>query len=120
MAADIQERTHDPSGIAHHQHRIFAHVCGEEIAGLRDLAVMAQKEPAARKDPLQLLLINLRFDEDAAADMPGAEIDQPVRIGLHGRLRDQRGRGMRSIDPASTVMMLPVMPRASRRDARNR
>ena len=120
MPANIQEGADHPAGVADDQHRIFAHVGREEIARLRDLAVVAQKEPAAGEDALQLLLIDLRLDKDAAADMPGAEIDQPVRIALHRHLRDQRGRGMRSIDPASTVMMLPVMPRASRRDARKR
>src|SRR6516225_4893275 len=68
MTAHIEEGADLARGVAHHQNRVFAHIAGQEIAGLRDLAVMAQKEPAAGEDALQLLLINLRLDEDAAAD----------------------------------------------------
>ena len=120
MAAHIEESANRTGRVAHDQYRVFAHVRREEIAGPRDLALMAQEDPAAREDAFELLLIDLRLDEDAAADMPGGEIDEPICIGLHGSLRIQRGRGMRNIAPASTVMMLPVMPRASRRDARKR
>ena len=37
---------------------------------------MAQKEPAAGEDLLQLLLVDLRLDEDAPADQPAFGIDQ--------------------------------------------
>src|SRR5439155_24115138 len=146
MPAHIEKSAHDSVGAAYHEHRVFAHIGREEIAGLRDLAVMAQIEPAAREDALQLLLIDLRLDKDAPADVPAGEIDQ-LFGGGHRSLRSrsgltavrrpgmtmwkaakihldpassQRGRGMRSIDPASTVRIVPVMPRASLRDARKR
>src|SRR5437667_315826 len=55
----------------------------QDIAGLRDLAIVAQIEPAACKDPLQLLLVNLRLDKDAAADEAIAVIDQLAQLGGH-------------------------------------
>jgi hypothetical protein len=122
MAANVQEGVHFARRVAHHQNRVFAHVSGEEIAGSRDLALMTQKEPAAGEYPLQLLLINIRLDEDAATDEAVLGIDQPERIGFH-RLSPHRfcgvRRGTRSIDPASTVTMVPVMPLALVRELRN-
>src|SRR5207237_8188575 len=131
VRAHTEKRAHDPVGAAYHEHRVFAHIGREEIAGLRDLAVMAQIEPAAREDALQLLLIDLRLDKNAPADVPAGEIDQ-LFGGGHRSLRSpsglaavrcpgmtmwkaakshldpassQRGRGMRSMDPAATVKM---------------
>jgi hypothetical protein len=37
---------------------------------------MTQKEPAAGEDPLQLLLINIGFDEDTAANQSAIGIDE--------------------------------------------
>ena len=68
MTTDVQERTHLPPAVAHDQDRVFAHVGGEEIAGLRDLAFVAQEEPAAREDLPELLLVDLLLDEDATTD----------------------------------------------------
>src|ERR1700719_2700203 len=113
MAADIQKGVHLACRVAHDQNRVFAHVSGEKVSRPRDLAVMAQKEPAAGKDAFQLLLINIRLDEDAAADQAVFSIDQSEIIGFH-RLSPHwfcgLRRGTRSIAPASTVRMVPVMP----------
>ena len=68
VAADIEKRMHGAGTVAHDKHRVLAHIGREEIAGLGDLALMAQKEPAARKDALQLLLVDLPLDENAPAD----------------------------------------------------
>src|SRR5271166_4022727 len=122
MAADIQKGMHLARRVAHNENRVFAHVSGEKIAGLRDLALMAQKEPAARENALQLLLINIRLDEDAATDEAILGIDQPERVGFH-RLSPHWfcgvRRGTRSIDPASTVTIVPVMPLALILELRN-
>src|SRR5271156_4046679 len=64
MTAYIQKSVNLPRCIAHHQNRVLAHIGGEEIARLRDLALVAQIEPAAGEDPLQLLLVNPALDED--------------------------------------------------------
>ena len=71
--------------------RVFAHLGGEEITGLRDLAVVAQKEPAAGEDPLQFLLINIGLNEDAAADETIFVIDQSVHV-VHCRLQSAAPR----------------------------
>src|SRR5438093_1143863 len=68
MATDVEESVDLPAAVAHDQYRVFAHVGGEEIAGQRDLAVVAEEEPAAREDLLQLLFVDPRLDEDAPAD----------------------------------------------------
>ena len=80
MAADVEERAHLPSAVTQDQDRVFAHIGSEEIAGLRDLAVVAQKQPAARENALQLLLVDVRLDENAAADKTILVIDQSVYI----------------------------------------
>ena len=67
VTADIQKGVHLALRIAHHQHGIFTHIGGEKIAGRGNLALMAQKEPAAGKDLLQFLLVDRRLDEDTAA-----------------------------------------------------
>ena len=47
---------------------VFAHVGGEEVAGIGDLGLMAEEEPAAGEDALLFLLVDVGFDVDAAAD----------------------------------------------------
>ena len=76
MAADIEKGADLAGAVAHHQHWVLAHPGGEEITRTRDLAVMAQEEPAARENPRQLLVVNLRLDKDAAAEEAVLEIDQ--------------------------------------------
>src|SRR4029077_13672339 len=83
MAADVEESAHLPGRVADDQDRVFAHVGGEEIAGLRDLALVAQEKPATGEDPLQLLLVELRLDEDAATDQTLLGVDQPEHVGFH-------------------------------------
>ena len=81
VPADIEEGAHRAVGVAHHQHRVLAHIGREKIARQRDLAVVAQKQPTAGEDLFQLLLVDLRFDEDAPADQPLVGIDQLARFG---------------------------------------
>jgi hypothetical protein len=85
----IRSRTVRPSGaVAHHQDQIFAHVGGKEVTAVRNLTVVAQKQPAAGEDPLQILPINLRLDKDSPADKAALVIDQMaeicrLRVSLH-------------------------------------
>jgi hypothetical protein len=51
MTAHLQEGVNPPSSVVHHQDRVFAHVGGEELTRVWDLALVAQKQPA-REDPL--------------------------------------------------------------------
>src|ERR1700722_19087480 len=83
MAADIEERAHFARGVAHHQHRVLAHIGRQEISWSRELAVVTQIKPAAREDLLQFLLVNLRLDENPPADVPAGGIDEFTDIGSH-------------------------------------
>src|ERR1700720_1457783 len=83
MAARVQEDVHLAGAVAAQDHRLLAHPRRGVIAGVRDLALMADKEPGAGKDPLLLLGVDRLVDEDLAADLPGLQIDQP-RAVTHG------------------------------------
>src|ERR1700722_6215382 len=84
MPADVEEGVDLTRGVAHHQNRVFAHIGGEEIAGQRDLALVAQEQPAARENPLQFLLVDLWLDENPAAEQTVLGIDQAaLHHGVH-------------------------------------
>ena len=84
MATDVEERAHVAGAVAHHQHRILAHIGGQKVARPRDLAVVTQEQPAAGKDLPQLGLVDLRLDEDPAADHSVPGIDQRRNLRCHG------------------------------------
>jgi len=86
MTADIQEGVNLPDAVAHYRDRVFAHIGREEVARPWDLAFVAQKQPAAGEDSLQLLRVDLRLDKDAAADQAVLGIDQTAEINRHGTL----------------------------------
>src|SRR5271156_1919752 len=67
VPADIEKRVDLAGTVAYHQNRVLAHIGREEIARLGDLALVAQEKPAAGKNPLLFLLVDLRLDKDAAA-----------------------------------------------------
>src|SRR5438105_2605604 len=83
MAADVEEGVDLARAVAHHQHRVLTHIGRKEVTRLRDLALVAQKEPAARENPLLLLFVDLRLNKDAAADQTAIGIDQTTDIGSH-------------------------------------
>src|SRR5262249_28243057 len=62
---------------------ILAHIGREEVAGVRDLVLVTQEKPAARKDLLQLLLVNLGLDENAPADEPAFAIYKTTNSHSH-------------------------------------
>src|SRR5215469_7811907 len=119
MAAHVEECAHLAARVAHHENRVLAHISRKEVAGLRDLALMAQEQPAARENSLELLLIDFRLDEDASADQAAVSINQLVQLRNHRyfpnffrKCAAQLRRGTRSVAPASTVRIVPVMPLA--------
>ena len=59
---------------------ILTHICGEIVAGLRDGTIVSEELPAAGKDPFQFLGIDIRVDEDVAADRPRRQIDEAVAV----------------------------------------
>src|SRR5262249_51281472 len=83
MAADIQKGVHLALRVTHHEDRVFAHIRAEEVTGLRDLALVAQEQPAAGKNLLQLLLVDLSLDEDAPADQAFVNTPQPSAVRPH-------------------------------------
>src|SRR5262249_10271042 len=68
MPADIQEGMDLAVTVADHQNRVLAHIGSDEVAGLRNLALMAQKQPAPGKDLFLLGLVDFRLNVNAAAD----------------------------------------------------
>src|SRR5258708_23025891 len=83
MAADVEKGMHAAAAIANHQYRVLAHIGGQEIAGLGNLAVMAQKQPASREELPQLLFVNLRLDKNAATDQPAIGINEAGEFACH-------------------------------------
>src|SRR5499425_991708 len=83
MPADVEEGVDGALAVAYHQDRVFTHKRAEEVAGLGDLTLMAQKQPAAGEDLHQLLLVDLRLDEDAPADQPLRGVHQRLDVRCH-------------------------------------
>lgn len=54
-------------GFAHEDDRVFAHVGEEEIIGVGNQAIMANKELGAAKYLLHLLLVNFLIPKDISA-----------------------------------------------------
>src|SRR5438045_1887146 len=84
VAARIQEYVHLARAVAAQNDRFLAHARDDEIAGVRNLAFMANEEPGVREDPLQFLLVDRLVDKDLAADLTGLQIDQtrPLTVAI--------------------------------------
>ena len=76
MSADVEEGVDLAGAVAHHQHRVLAHVGGEEVAGVGDLCLVAEEEPAAGENLLQFLMVDGILAEYAGADQAPVNIDQ--------------------------------------------
>src|SRR5262249_62165156 len=79
--------TRATGGVAHWEwrdHTLLTHGGAKKVARLGDLAVVAQKQPAAGEDPFQLLLVDLRFNEDASTDQAMLGIHQTLCVRHHG------------------------------------
>ena len=90
MPARVQEDADPARPVAAEDDRLLAHGRDEEVARLRDLALVADEEPGAGEDLLQLLPVDLLADEDLAADDAPLDVDQTVEAP---RLRIHRHRG---------------------------
>ena len=85
MPADVQVGTQLTVGVAHQDNGVLAHVGGDEIVVVGNLGLVTEQQPAAREDALQLQLVELLIDEDAAVDEPTLDINQPADIDTcHG------------------------------------
>src|SRR5262249_23260643 len=83
MAAHVEEGVDLAVRVAHDQDRGLPHVGREEVARLRDLALVAEGEPAASEEPLELLPGDLSLDEDATADHSVLGIDEISDVSDH-------------------------------------
>jgi len=61
-------------------HRILPHIGGDEVALLWHLRFVADKQPAAREDPLQLERIDAFIPEDAAVEGAALQVDQGAQF----------------------------------------
>ena len=59
--------------------RLLTHARDEVVARLRDLGFVPHEEPGSREDLLLLLGVDVRIDEDLAADFPALEIDNAAK-----------------------------------------
>ena len=80
MPADVEERADGAIGLADHDHRIFSHVGRDEIAGLGNLRLVTEEQPAAREDALELELVDRRVGVDARVDRPVDGIDETGKL----------------------------------------
>jgi hypothetical protein len=76
MPARVQEHADLPRTVATEDHRLLAHRRAEIVARLRDLALVADEEPGAGEDALELLAVDLVAHEDLAADDAALDVDQ--------------------------------------------
>ena len=83
VTADVEEGVDGAAAVAHDQDGVFAHVGGEVVAGIGDLGLVAEEEPAAGENALQFLLVDVGFDEDATADKAAFRVDQSLHFGNH-------------------------------------
>jgi hypothetical protein len=80
VPARIEEHVNLLGAVTAEDDRFLAHRRDEEIAGVRDLALVPDKQPGAGEDAFQFHLINLVVYEDLAADLPRYQIDEPGTI----------------------------------------
>ena len=80
MAADVEECVDLALAVAGDQDGVLAHVGGEKVAGVGDLGLVAEEEPTAGKDLLQLFLVDGVLAEDAGTDQTLVEVNQVVNF----------------------------------------
>src|SRR5439155_14592251 len=81
VPAGVQEDVDAAAAVATEDHRFLAHRRHREVAGSRDLTLVADEEPGSREDLLLLLAIDRLVHEDLAADDPALRVHQ----ALHAR-----------------------------------
>src|SRR6185437_13636128 len=91
VAAGVEEGVHDSLVVADQHDRIHAARARDQIAGLRDLAVVPDEEPALAEDALELQLEDLRVGEDAAGDEPLLRADDLLERLAIAQPRGGRG-----------------------------
>jgi hypothetical protein len=83
MGAAVHERTHGAVAVAHHDDRLAPHTRREEIARVPHLALVAEDQPRAAEDPVELQLEQHGIGVDGAVDAVG--LDQTLDgLNVHG------------------------------------
>jgi hypothetical protein len=68
MPAGVDQHLDYAIGVSDHDDPVFPHEVLEEVAGVGDLALVAEEEPSACKYPLQLELVDFSVVEDTPID----------------------------------------------------
>ena len=79
VAAGVEEGVDDVLPVARDDDLFLAHAGDDEVAGVGDLALVAEEEPRAGEYLLQLLLVDRLVDVDLAGDEPLVEVDQAAK-----------------------------------------
>src|SRR5215475_1942551 len=86
MPAGVQKHVDAAAAVTAEDHRLFAHGGCQVVAGPRDLALVADKEPRTGEDLLEFLTVDLVVDEDLSTHDPFVDIDQATETrGLRVR-----------------------------------
>ncbi|HXC14552.1 MAG TPA: hypothetical protein VNV39_17165 [Stellaceae bacterium] len=109
MPARIQKDVDFAGAVAAQDDGFLAHPRDEEVAGVRDLAVVADKEPSAGEQPLLLLLVDRLVDKNLAADPPFAQIDQTRPIPFRAR-GHHRALPLSSLHVIAAAAHMPARP----------
>ena len=76
MTALVQEYADGHVLLAHHQHRVFSDIGGEEISGFLNLRLMRNKDPGAAENPLQFKLVQAFIGVDTRIERAAVFIHQ--------------------------------------------
>src|SRR5882757_3058510 len=76
MAALIQVGHQRTIRLPRENDRIFSHVGVEEVSGVRNLALVCEKQPDPRKNSFHLELVNLWVRINASADFAASGVDE--------------------------------------------
>src|SRR5262249_27917809 len=73
VSAAVDEGAGRAVGVARHDHGLAGHPRGEEVARIRDLALVPEQQPRPAEQPLHLELEHLRIGVDRAVDAIGLD-----------------------------------------------
>src|SRR5262249_57308676 len=82
VATAVQQAAESTVAVATQDDAVLAHVGGDEIAAVGNLALVPQIQPTAGEDRLQLALVDAGLDEDAPTNGATRGVDQRGEILL--------------------------------------
>jgi hypothetical protein len=81
VATEIQKGAETPAQIPAQDDRLFSHIHGNEVAGMRHLAFVAEVEPTAGEEMLALQLVDLPVSKDTPVHQTAFRINK--RLDFH-------------------------------------